>query len=255
MKKLFIITTAALLAACANGQFSEEPVPMGTPELSDEPGPGADKDDVEDTTSEPDVAQTSAALSTTTGTTFKLTYYWIAQRPKSDPNQVTLRDCDGRFLTYASYAWRDQVTMEMTGRFTKSDGTKITFNDWGGCWKVLDSSYSWGAGVPSPVTDIAYRLRPFRSIAVDPAVLRIGKWYYVKELDGVKMPYPVSTLTHDGCVRAVDESWSFSGRQIDFFTGLQSAYSTLDSGPMNGRTSVTVYEGTVKCAVHIERGY
>src|SRR4051812_43656266 len=89
------------------------------------------------------IGTSSEALSTTTGTTFKLTYYWISQRPKGDPNEVTLRDCAGNFLTYASRAWRDKVHMEMTGRFVKSDGTVVTFNDDGGCWKVLSSSQSW----------------------------------------------------------------------------------------------------------------
>jgi hypothetical protein len=240
---------------------ADEPVPPGTPEFTtDEVAEG---DEHEDTTPEldqskqdGDVAQTSSALSTTTGTTFKLTYYWIAQRPVNDLNQVTLRDCDGKFLTYASYSWRDQVRMEMTGRFTKSDGTKVTFNDWGGCWKVLGSDYSWGAGEYNTSTNSSYKLRPFRSIAVDPAYLKIGKWYYVKELDGAKMAYPNSTMIHDGCVRAVDSSWSFSGKQIDFYTGLKSAYTTLNTnGQLAGRTSVTMYEGTTKCATHIAQGY
>jgi 3D (Asp-Asp-Asp) domain-containing protein len=204
-----------------------------------------------------DLGTSSEALSTTTGTTFELTYYWVSQRPKNDPNEVTLRDCNGNFLTYASRAWRESVQMEMTGRFVKSDGTVVTFNDDGGCWKVLPASQSWGIGVSSPYTGLPYKLRPFRSIAVDPSVLRIGKWYYVKELDGVVMPYPSSGLVHDGCVRAVDESWSFSGRQIDLFAALKSSYETIDNGTskLAGRTSVTMYSGTVKCAQHIEQGY
>ena len=59
--------------------------------------------------SEGDVAQNESALSTTTGTTFQFTYYWVSQRPSGDANQVTLRDCSGKFLTYASYSWRDKV--------------------------------------------------------------------------------------------------------------------------------------------------
>ena len=248
-------------ATPAEAWAADEPVPPGTPSLSDEPGP---TDEPESTAPEAnarggtdpkgEVAKTSAALSTT-GTSFELTYYWITQRPKDDANQVTLRDCAGKFITYASYAWRDRVRMEMTGRFTRSDGVKVTFNDWGGCWKVLGPDYPWGAGEWNPSTEASYKLRPFRSIAVDTDVLRLGKWYYVKELDGVRMPSPVSTLVHDGCVRAVDSSWSFSGRQIDFFTGLKSAYTSLDSGALAGKTSVMVYDGSAKCALHIERGY
>ncbi len=201
--------------------------------------------------------ESASALSTTTGTTFQFTYYWVAQRPSSDPNQVTIRDCAGSFLSYASYAWRDQVRMEMTGRFTKSDGTSVVFNDAGGCWKKMTSYYNWGMGVSSPVTGSSYKLRPFRSIAVDNDVLRIGKWYYVKQLDGVTMPSPVSGMVHDGCVRAVDEGYGIHDRHIDFFAGLKSAYTKLAGGTSSiaGRTSVTVYDGAVKCATHIANGY
>lgn len=240
---------------------ADEPVPEGTPaETSDEVAEG---DEPEDNTPEldksdaGDVGQTADAISSTTGTQFKFTYYWIAQRPVGDPNQVTLRDCAGAFLTYASYAWRDQVKMEMTGRFTKSDGTKVTFNDANGCWKKMTSAYTWGMGVPSPTTNISYKLRPFRSIAVDRNTLSIGKWYYIKELDGVQMPYPVSTMRHNGCVRAVDIGYGVFGNHIDFFAGLKSAYGKLvnSSTTIGGKTSVTVYSGTTKCATHIARGY
>jgi len=238
------------------------PEVFGTP--SEEPGPedGAEGDVAEDpgassTVSKDGTGQSSAALSTSYGTTFNLTYYWVSQRPKYDLNQVTLRDCDGNFLTYASYDWRDKVRIEMTGRFTKSDGTNVVFNDAGGCWKKMSSYYDWGMGVPSPVTGTSYKLRPFRSIAVDRSVLSIGKWYYVKELDGVQMPYPRSTMIHDGCVRAVDIGYGIFGKHIDFFAGLESAYSKLVNGdsPMGGRTSITVYDGSAKCQLHIERGY
>ena len=203
------------------------------------------------------VGSNAAALSTTSGTTFEFTYYWVANRPSGDPNQVTLRDCSGNFLTYASYAWRDDVRMEMTGRFHASDGTPVVFNDAGGCWKKMSSYYDWGMGVPSPISGNSYKLRPFRSIAVDKSVLSIGKWYYVKELDGVKMPSPRSTLTHDGCVRAVDQGYGIWGKHIDFFSGLESAYSTLTNGSstIGGKESVTVYDGSAKCGIHIERGY
>jgi 3D (Asp-Asp-Asp) domain-containing protein len=121
----------------------------------------------------------------------------------------------------------------------------------------MSDYYNWGMGVPSPVTGKSYKLRPFRSIAVDPAVLKIGKWYYVKQLDGVTMPSPVSGLVHDGCVRAVDEGYGIFGRHIDFFAGMESAYEKLVNGSstIGGRETVTVYDGSVKCAIHIERGY
>ncbi len=246
----------------------DEPVPAGTPAVSealDVEDDSAEEAAAEDPTSAGDaankssdgVAQSENALSTSYGTTFDLTYYWVANRPSGDPNQVTLRDCGGNFLTYASYAWRDAVRMEMTGRFKKSDGTVVTFNDANGCWKKMSSYYDWGMGVPSPVTGKSYKLRPFRSIAVDKSVLSIGKWYYIKQLDGVQMPSPRSTTIHDGCVRAVDQGYGIWGRHIDFFVGLKSAYGKLVNGSstMGGRSTITVYDGSAKCGIHIARGY
>jgi hypothetical protein len=121
----------------------------------------------------------------------------------------------------------------------------------------MSSYYDWGAGVWDNANDKAYKLRPFRSIAIDNDVLTTGRWYYIEQLDGVVMPSPRTGLVHDGCVRAVDEGYGISGRHIDFFAGLKSAYSKLMNGSstMAGRTSVTVYDGAAKCGIHIERGY
>lgn len=241
----------------------DEPAPSDVAER----GPITEEDGLEDASPEDPgmptkpvadgVGQSESALSTSYGTTFDLTYYWVANRPSGDLNQTTFRDCDGRFLTYASYKWRDEVRMEMTGRYTGSDGNKYVFNDAGGCWKKMTAFYDWGMGVPSPISGNSYKLRPFRSIAVDKSVLQIGRWYYIKQLDGVKMPSPRSTLIHDGCVRAVDVGYGIFGKHIDFFSGLKSAYSTLVNGSstMGGRSTVTVYDGAAKCGIHIERGY
>jgi 3D (Asp-Asp-Asp) domain-containing protein len=207
--------------------------------------------------SKDEVATTSSALSTTTGTTFEFTYYWIAQRPAGDLSQVTIRDCAGTVINKVSYDFRDDINMEGTARFLDMNGNSVTVNTGNGCLIRLPYSQRWGLGVTNPATGKSFELRPFRSIAVDTSILTLGKWYYVKQLDGVKMPYPASTMIHDGCVRAMDVGWGISGRHIDFYAGYKSAYSTLVSGSstMGGRESVTVYDGREKCALHIERGY
>lgn len=197
------------------------------------------------------------ALSTSSGTTFDLTYYFISRRPAGDPNEVTIRDCDGAFLTYASRSWRDDALMEGTARYASSDGVLHTINDGGGCWIELPYAQRWGLGVDNPATGNSFQLRPFRSIAVDRSVLTIGRWYWIKELAGVQMPSPASTLVHDGCVRAVDVGPAIQGRHIDFFAGYQSAYEKLIGGSstMGGKEQISLYSGTDKCALHIERGY
>jgi 3D (Asp-Asp-Asp) domain-containing protein len=207
--------------------------------------------------SDGEVAQSEEALSTSYGTTFDLTYYVISLRPSTDRNEVTIRDCQGNFLTYASRAWRDDAVMQGTARFKTSSGVTKTINAGQGCWITLPYEQRWGLGVTNPATNNSFNLRPFRSIAVDRNVLTIGKWYYIKELDGVQMPYPASTMVHDGCVRAVDVGPAIQGRHIDFFSGYYSAYEKLIQGTstMGGKEQISLYSGTYKCATHIERGY
>ena len=204
-----------------------------------------------------DVGKTQAALSTSTGTSFQLTYYVVSQRPAGDASQVSLKDCSGNYLTMASTTWRDDAIMQGTARYKDSAGNTITINDGNGCWITLPYSQRWGLGVENPATGNAFELRVFRSIAVDPSVLQVGKWYYVKELDGVTMPSPASGMVHDGCVRAMDVGPAINGRHIDFFSGYFSAYQALINGSstMGGKDYVTMYDGSNKCAIHISRGY
>jgi 3D (Asp-Asp-Asp) domain-containing protein len=205
-----------------------------------------------------EVAQAEQALSTSTGTTFDLTYYVISLRPVGDPNEVTIRDCAGNFLTYASRKWRDDAIMQGTARYKTSSGESRTINAGSGCWvRITDYDQRWGLGVWNTAANEPFALRPFRSIAVDRNVLTVGKWYYIKELDGVQMPYPASTMVHDGCVRAVDVGPAIIGRHIDFFSGYYSAYESLIQGSstMGGKEQISLYSGTYKCALHIERGY
>ena len=203
------------------------------------------------------VASTSSAMSTTSGTSFQLTYYDVSRRPAGDPDEVTIRDCSGNFLTKASYAWRDDVVMQGTGRFVGSDGSTKTINDGGGCFVSLPYSQRWGLGVENPATGNEFELRVFRSIAVDRSVLTIGKWYYIQELDGAVMPSPSNGLVHDGCVRAMDVGPAITGRHIDFFVGYFTAYTSLINGStsMGGLESVTMFDGAAKCQTHISRGY
>ena len=204
-----------------------------------------------------DVAVTREALSTTSGTSFQLTYYDISKRPDGDSEETTLVDCDGNWLTNASQSWSDDATMQGTARFTDSSGATVTINDGGGCWVKLPYAQRWGLGVQNPATGNEFNLRPFRSIAVDPGVLTMGKWYYVKELDGASMPDPSVGMRHDGCVRAMDVGPAINGRHIDFFVGYFDAYTTLANGntSLGGRDKVTIYDGAAKCATHISRGY
>ncbi len=275
-----VLALIALLAGCGGAAAvdseSEETRPgHGNASMPDQDLTQGDRTNAFDTTDDPsdpefvpeastlkestgeEVSTSTEALSTTSGTTYELTYYVVSTRPAGDPNQVTIRDCNGKFLTYASRAWRDDALMQGTARYNDSSGTTHTINDGNGCWIELPYSQRWGLGVTNPATGNSFELRPFRSIAVDRDTLTVGRWYWIKELAGVKMPSPASTLVHDGCVRAVDVGPAIQGRHIDWFVGYYSAYTSLirGSSTMGGKESISLYSGTVKCALHIERGY
>jgi 3D (Asp-Asp-Asp) domain-containing protein len=150
-----------------------------------------------------------------------VTYYWVAERPEGDPDELSILDCDGALLTRASKEFHAEVEMQRTARAISPAGKRIIFNDVGGCFRTLDAKYPWGVGLTS-ATEGAYALVPFRSIAVDPSIFTIGKWYFLPELVGKKTPSP-SVFVHDGCVRAVDVGGAIKGNHIDFFVGNESA--------------------------------
>ncbi|MGZ3420605.1 MAG: 3D domain-containing protein [Polyangiales bacterium] len=222
----------------------------------DTPGHGHGAAAMPDQSSGQGSATSSAALLPAGGTNFKLTYYVVSQRPDNDPDQVDIVDCDGKLLTKASTAWRDDAQMQGTARYKGTDGRMHTINDGSGCWITLPDSLQWGLGVDDPKTNQAFALSPFRSIAIDRKVLSLGDWYYVKELDGVALPAPSEGTVHDGCVRAVDVGPAIVGNHIDFFSGLFSAYQSLIKGnsTMGGKESVTLFPGAAKCAAHIASG-
>lgn len=200
------------------------------------------------------------------GRSFKLTYYWIALRPKNDPDEVPIYGCgaDKPVLTMASVAWKKAAELEGTARYwDEALGESRTINLGAGqCFMSLTYESRWGLGTWNPATGASFQLRPFRSIAIDRKSLVMGRWYYIKELDGARMPYPVSTMTHDGCVRAMDVGGGIRGNHIDFYAAYVSAYQKLINGTngdtkMKGRTSVTIFEASTSaaCKVHIDRGW
>lgn len=68
-----------------------------------------------------------------------------------------------------------------------------------------------------------YRLQPYRTIAVDPAVIPIGTVLFVPALRGRSMVLPNGDrVTHDGYFFAGDKGSAITGNHIDVFTGLNT---------------------------------
>jgi 3D (Asp-Asp-Asp) domain-containing protein len=174
---------------------------------------------------------------------FILTYYWVTfEADYGGAADTTLydRSCDALATVPSGFA--DSLVIEGTGRL--ADGRTLNFAGtcpcaFSPCFTVLDADHPWGTGAGGRA------LVPFRSVAVDPAVLTLGRRYWVKELAGVTMPGAEGGFVHDGCVSADDTGGHIDGMHIDFFAALRDNYLVLDSEL--GLADITLYEGGALC--------
>jgi len=178
---------------------------------------------------------------------FLMTFYWVAEEreTRGQPNTYVY---DTQCLPVAgiSVAYLRQLAMEGTGLLV--DGRLLNFAgrcacSWSGtaCFAEVRDGRRWGVGVDDRP------LRPFRSVAVDNALVPTGTRLYIADLDGLVMPGepPAGGWTHDGCVVADDRGSAIQGAQLDFFVGRRAHYKDLDR--LFRRNEVRVYEGGSRC--------
>ncbi len=178
---------------------------------------------------------------------FQLTFYWVAEeREAPAPPQTFV--FDSRCLPVASVSLRflRQLAMEGTGLLT--DGRLLNFEgrcvcSWEGvaCFKEVVDERQWGIGVDDRA------LVPFRSVAVDNAVIPTGARLYVPDLEGLAMPGapPWGGFVHDGCLVADDRGGAIDGLKLDFFVGQRALYKLVDRDLH--RPTVRVYDGGSRC--------
>lgn len=183
----------------------------------------------------------------TSGLRAKLTLYYLAEQTCGDPGEVDVPTCDGGSLVRASKHFLDAAKMQGSARLC--DGRVINIKRLHpACFAAIGAAYPWGA------TASGRPAEPYRSIAVDPAVLTLGRWYYAPELDGLELPAlgpSMPATKHDGCVRADDRGGGVHGAHVDWFVGTHSAVSAL-AGFAAGR-DLTVYDAEAigRCASHV----
>lgn len=94
-------------------------------------------------------------------------------------------------------------------------------------------------------------LQPFRTVAVDPAVIKLGSLLHVPLLEGRTMPgrAPWGGFVHDGCVVADDTGGGIKGFQIDLFVGRKGYYLGLSNqgGSHAWAHRVEVFDGSAIC--------
>jgi len=139
-----------------------------------------------------------------------------------------------------------QLTLQGTGKL--KDGRVI--NVWGHCrcerspcFKV--TAEKWGTA------GTGRALQPFRTVAVDPKVVKLGSLLHVPLLEGRTMPgrAPWGGFVHDGCVVADDTGGGIDGNQLDLFVGRKSYFLGISgrAGTHSWARQVPVYDGSKLC--------
>ena len=140
------------------------------------------------------------------------------------------------------------LQLEMQGTGKLHDGRVL--NIWGACscehkpcFKVTGTQ--WGtAGTGKP-------LQPFRTVAVDRNVIKLGSLLYVPVLEGRTMPGrpPWGGFVHDGCVVADDTGGHIDGNQLDLFVGRKGYYLGVSGsgGSHAWARHIPVYDGSKIC--------
>jgi 3D (Asp-Asp-Asp) domain-containing protein len=168
--------------------------------------------------------------------------------PQTDIETVTVyepKSCEPIADVSRDFAY--QLQLQGTGKLR--DGRVL--NIWGQCacpakpcFKVTENQ--WGtAGTGKP-------LQPFRTVAVDPKLIKLGSLLYVPLLEGRTMPgrAPFGGFIHDGCVVADDTGGGIDGHQLDLFVGKKAYYTGLRSahgGSHAWARHVPVFDGSKIC--------
>jgi 3D (Asp-Asp-Asp) domain-containing protein len=139
-----------------------------------------------------------------------------------------------------------QLKVQGTGKL--KDGRIL--NVWGHCgcatspcFKVIE--HQWGTG------GNGRPLQPFRTVAVDPKLIKLGSLLYVPLLEGRQMPgrSPHGGFVHDGCVVADDTGGGIKGKQLDLFVGRKAWYLGVSGsrGSHSWARHVPVFDGAKLC--------
>jgi 3D (Asp-Asp-Asp) domain-containing protein len=139
-----------------------------------------------------------------------------------------------------------QLAMQGTGKL--KDGRVL--NIWGRCDCARSPCFKetekrWGtSGSGRP-------LQPFRTVAVDRSVIKLGTLLYIPELEGRTMPgrAPWGGFEHDGCVVADDTGGGIKGKQLDLFVGRKPYMDAISyrNGSHSWARGVAVYDGSKLC--------
>ncbi len=167
----------------------------------------------------------------------------VAAAPQ-DMTQVFDNKCEP--IADVSREFFQQLRVQGTGKLR--DGRLV--NVWGACncerspcFKV--TAQQWGTAGNGRA------LQPFRTVAVDPKVIKLGSLLYIPLLEGRTMPgrTPWGGFVHDGCVVADDTGGGIKGRQLDLFVGRKGWFLGMSGsrGSHAWARHVPVFDGAKLC--------
>ncbi len=171
----------------------------------------------------------------------------MAPETPEAPQTVTIYgkdQCDP--IAEVSPEFATQLTIQGTGKL--KDGRVL--NVWGHCkcerspcFRVTEQQ--WGtAGSGRPLV-------PFRTVAVDPRLIKLGSLLYVPLLEGRVMPGrpPWGGFVHDGCVVADDTGGGIKDEQLDLFVGKKGWFLGMSGrgGSHSWARHVPVFDGSKIC--------
>lgn len=140
-----------------------------------------------------------------------VTFYWIIDESSSrykGKQTAVLRDVHGNVIAHTHHRFKLDLVREGGGWLT--DGRTVVFDKRVGGesrFRIVQAKYGTTAtGCP---------LIPFRTIAVDPRIIKLGSRVYVPQLKGMTLP---DGTIHDGMFIAADRG-HFRGKHLDFFIG------------------------------------
>jgi 3D (Asp-Asp-Asp) domain-containing protein len=155
--------------------------------------------------------------------TFRITYYFVAEERETGTWPLFSSRC-ARVLARTSREFHHALSLEGTGRLM--DGRLLNYAQdcpcaragFAGrriCYEEVDQvRYPWGKG--ARFGEVHAPLEPFRSVAVDPALISAGSILFIPEWRSGTWP---DGSRRDGCVRAEDSGSGVRGRHLDLFAG------------------------------------
>lgn len=153
------------------------------------------------------------------GDFFSTFYYVVNEATYPAVEEQDLLDLKGKILARVSTKFKKDLDMEGTGILRSG----VTINYAArveGKIRYRISRARWGYGVGT------CKLRPYKSIAVDPKVIALGSVVFIPKAKGMRLP---DGNFHDGIFYAQDIGNAIQQLHIDFFA-------------QEGRTSATPFE-------------